>query len=75
MRLYYKRETLYIEINCELNEEEFLHIKRKIFRIVDEYDIDHIILQSASQNKKQIHLLYQLEKEYKQNYKGRFLIR
>lgn len=75
MEFYYQNETLYINVSNILNEEMIISLKRRIFRIIDDYEIDHIVLNTIHQQKKSKDLLYQLEKEYHQHYNGRFLIK
>ena len=75
MNLYYKNETLFIDIDIALNEENIKCLKQRIFRIVDDYDIDHIILSSSLNNIKYKTVFQQIKLEYNQKYNGSFFIK
>lgn len=75
MNLYYQNETLFIDINMDINEVNLKGLKRKIFRIVDDYDINHIILRSFPDNVEYKKMFQQIKKEYNQKYTGFFLIK
>ncbi len=75
MNLYYQNETLFIDVNGILDEEHMKYLKRKIFRIVDDYDINHIILRSYPNNLEYKKMFQQIKKEYNQKYTGYFVIR
>lgn len=75
MNLYYQNETLFIDINMDINEVNLKGLKRKIFRIVDDYDINHIILRSFPNNVEYKKMFQQIKKEYNQKYTGFFLIK
>lgn len=75
MNLYYQNETLFIDVNMILDEENVKSLKQKIFRIVDDYDIDHIILKSSLYNLKYKKVFQQMKQEYNQKYHGSFFIK
>lgn len=75
MQLYYQNETLFIDIEDELNEENIKYMKRKIFRIVDDYDINHIVLRNYPNNLNNKMILYQIKREYHKYYNGDFSIK
>lgn len=75
MNLYYQNETLFIDINMMLDEENIRVLKRKIFRIVDDYEINHIILRNCSANSEYKKIFQQMKKEYNQKHDGYFLIK
>ncbi|MCI8575580.1 MAG: hypothetical protein HFI09_03830 [Bacilli bacterium] len=75
MNLYYKNETLFVDINTVLDQENLSKLKRRIFRIVDDYDIDHIVfqvLEGVSINKR---MLQEFKRDYYQRYQGNLLIK
>jgi UTP:GlnB (protein PII) uridylyltransferase len=75
MNLYYKNETLFVDINTVLDHENMSKLKRRVFRIVDDYDIDRIVfqvLEGSSENKR---MLQELKREYNQRYQGNLLIK
>ena len=49
MELYYQNETLYIDLNEDLDEFTYRKLKHKIFRIIEDYGVDRIVLHSKHQ--------------------------
>lgn len=74
MELYYQNETLFVDIDTILDEESTHLLKSRIFRIIDDYDIDHIILNNREKTKNK-QALYQMQTEYHRKYDGSFLIK
>jgi len=44
MDLYYKNETLYVDITNDINLDTISILKQRVFRILDDYGIDKIII-------------------------------
>lgn len=73
MDLYYKNETLYVDITNDINLDTIATLKRRVFHIIDDYGIDKIIINiSGSYDKK---MLNEFKKEYYHKYKGYLLIK
>lgn len=75
MKLYYQNETLFVDLTMSLDDEKISCLKHRIFRIVDDYEIDHIILRSFSNNFEYKRKLEKIKKEYYKKYSGQFLIK
>ncbi len=75
MELYYTNETLYVDVDSVLDESGMRHLKRRVFRIVDDYDIDRIVFQVRGEGVELRKELYKLENEYHQRYHGTMMIR
>jgi len=75
MELYYKNETLFVDVHETINETIANTMKKRIFNIIDDYDIDRIILKTSKTNASEKALLQNLEKEYKQKYNGNLIIK
>lgn len=75
MELYYQNETLFVDVTMALDDDNLKVLKRRIFHIVDDYDIDHIILQNRCGEDHNKRMLKILETEYLKRYKGRFYIK
>ena len=43
MEIVYTEETLYVNIFDEINELLVSKIQNRVFRIIDDYDIDNIV--------------------------------
>lgn len=42
--IYYRNETLYIEVVEELNEMKYIQMKKKILGIINNYGVDKIVV-------------------------------
>ncbi len=75
VELYYQNETLYVDIDTILDLENMEGLRNKIFRIVDDYGIDHIILRNNTHQLINNYYLRKLKQEYRNKYSGRIYIR
>ncbi len=75
MELYYQNETLYIDLNEDLDEFTYRKLKHKIFRIIEDYGVDRIVLHSKHQIFTNRHFVRQMKHDYESLYQGEFLIR
>ena len=75
MDLYYLNETLYIELLNDLNSEEYEHLKARLFRIVDEYGVDRVVIKNHHKIFHNRHFLNQMKQDYMRKYPGDFFIK
>ena len=75
MDLYYKNETLFVDIDTVLDSENARKLKRRVFQIVDDYDIDHIVFQVLGGRHQNKRYLQDIKREYHQRYQGNLLIK
>lgn len=75
MELYYQNETLFVDIETLLNLEDLEELRRRIFRIVEDYDVDHIIIHNKTHQMLNRRFLYQIKQEYTSKYCGRLYIK
>lgn len=75
MELYYQNEILYIDIDSLLELEDLNLLKQRIFRIVEDYDVDHIIIHNKTHQMMNRHYLHQIKQEYSNRYSGRLYIK
>ncbi len=73
MDFYYKNETLYVDITNDINLDTISILQKRLFRIIDDYGIDKIIISLFGYNDKE--LLNLFKKAYYQRYKGYMLIK
>lgn len=73
MDIYYKNETLFVDITQDLTMDTMSILKRRIFQILDDYGIDKIIITLGGSYDKG--LLNSFKKEYYHKYKGYLLIK
>ncbi len=75
MELYYQNETLYVDIDTLLDEGNLSFLKNKIFKIVSDYDIDHIVILNRTKKALNRYYLKQFKDEYYDKFHGRISIR
>jgi len=73
MDLYYKNETLYVDITNDINLDTISILKQRVFRILDDYGIDKIIINVSGAYDKR--MLNEFKKDYYHKYKGYLLIK
>ncbi len=67
MNIFYNDNTLYINLEDEINEYNMNKLKSRVFKIVHDYDIDDVILKVNSY-KKDNYLLKNFLNEYENNF-------
>ena len=75
MELYYQNETLFVDINTILNFDDMESLKSKIFRIIDDYEIDHVVLKNNTHQLLNNYYLRKIKQEYRNRYQGRIYIK
>ena len=75
VELYYQNETLYVDIDTILDFNDIESLKSKIFRIVDDYGIDNIILKNNTHQLINNYYLKKIKQEYCNKYQGRIYIK
>ena len=75
VELYYQNETLFVDIDTTLDIENMEGLKNKIFRIIDDYGIDNIVLKNNTHQLVNTYYLRKLKQEYRNKYQGRINIK
>ena len=75
MKLYYQNETLYVDVFCLLDNDEYGQLRNRIFRIVQDYGIDNIIINNLSKLHINKQYFTKLKQEYNMYYQGRIYIK
>lgn len=73
MEVYYKNETLFVDVTNDITMDTIALMERRIFRIVDDYGVDKIIISIYGNSNKE--LLTCFKKNYYHHYKGFLLIK
>ena len=73
MELYYKNETLFVEVNQDIDIDTMAILKRRVFQILDDYGIDKIIINVGGSCDKEV--MNAFKKEYYHKYRGYLLIK
>ncbi|MGI6324351.1 MAG: hypothetical protein ACOXZS_04655 [Bacilli bacterium] len=71
IKMEYTNKTLYIELTGILNEDNFLAFKRKVFTIVDDYEIKNIVLKGHDLEIIDDSYLESFRNDYKNKYDGK----
>lgn len=69
MNIFYTNNTLYVDINGEINDNYIFSLRKRVFSILQDYDIKNIVLNIISDEKDNI-LLNEFIMEYKNKFKG-----
>ncbi len=75
MEIYYQNETLYVDIIYNLTDSDYRRWKKKIFRIIEDYGVDKIIIKNHHQMFHNRQYLRQMKQDYYEKYKGDLYIR
>lgn len=73
MNIFYTDNTLYINMNQEINNESIINLRKKVFGILNDYDIDNIVLNVIT-DKNNI-LLDEFIEEYHRKYNGNITLK
>ena len=71
MNIFYTNETLVVNINDELTQNSVNIMQKRVFRIIEDYDIDNIILKNHGSNN---NLLSPFVTAYKNKHNGNLRI-
>ena len=74
MNIFYTNETLYINLIDIINLDTMEILKKRIFRIINDYDIDNIILNVIGGDKKNP-LIKEFVSEYYNRYSGKLVVK
>ena len=75
VELYYQNETLFVDIDTILDFEDMEGLKSKIFRIIDDYGVDQIVLKNNTHQLLNNYYLKKIKQEYRNRYQGRMYIK
>ena len=74
MNIPYTNETLYVNLLEHIDLDSLAILKKRIFRIINDYDIDNIIINVIGGDKKNP-LLKELVSEYYNRYTGKLVVK
>ncbi len=73
MDVNYKNETLYVDVTNDITIETLAILERRIFKIVEDYGVDKIIISIYGHSNKD--LLTTFKKNYYHRFKGFLVIK
>lgn len=74
MNIFYTEDTLYINLEDQIDNLTLNNLKKRVFGILDDYNIDNIVLNVISSNSNNF-LLDDFVKEYHNKYSGNLIVR
>lgn len=74
MNIFYTNETLYVNLIDLINLDTMEILKKRLFRIINDYDIDNIILNVVGGDKKNP-LIKEFVNEYYNRYNGKLVVK
>ncbi len=74
MNIFYSDNTLFVNIEEELNDYNINRLKLRVFKIVRDYDILNVVL-SISNYKKNNYLLKEFINEYESTFNGHIKVK
>lgn len=73
MEVYYKNETLFVDVTNDITIDTIALMEKRIFRIIEDYGVNNIIISIFGNSNKD--LLNRFKKNYYHHYKGFLLIK
>ena len=74
MNIFYTDNTLFVNLNDLINLDNVSKLKTRVFKILDDYDIENIVLNIITNEKNNI-LIDEFIKEYSKKYHGNILVK
>lgn len=74
MNIFYTNNTLFVNLNEIIDDDNVNILRKRIFGILDDYDIENIVLNIIANNKNN-YLIDDFIKEYHQKYNGNILVK
>lgn len=74
MNIFYNDNTLYVNLEERVDDYMMHKLRRRVFNIVDDYDIESVVLNLIANNKND-YLIEEFIKEYQQKYGGKIQVR
>lgn len=74
MNMIYRNDTLYVDIFENDDLGNMMSIKRKIFSIIDQYQVDNVVINLKNKNNVSKGMLNSLICDYHKNYRGNIIV-
>lgn len=74
MNIFYNDNTLYINMDDVADSKDILKLKRRVFKILDDYSIDNIVLNIITDSDSK-ELLNSFINEYQRIYHGKIIMK
>ena len=74
LNIFYNDNTLYVNLDEYLDDYVLNKLKKRVFNILEDYDIENIVLNIVTSNKNN-YLLDDFIKEYKKKFRGNLIVK
>ncbi|HCY44005.1 MAG TPA: hypothetical protein DHU33_01100 [Firmicutes bacterium] len=74
MNIFYNDNTLYVNLDEYLDDYVLNKLKKRVFNILEDYDIENIVLNIVTSNKNN-YLLDDFIREYKKKFRGNLIVK
>ena len=74
LNIFYNDNTLYVNLDEYLDDYVLNKLKKRVFNILEAYDIENIVLNIVTSNKNN-YLLDDFIREYKKKFRGNLIVK
>lgn len=74
LNIFYNDNTLYVNLDEYLDDYVLNKLKKRVFNILEDYDIENIVLNIVTSNKNN-YLLDDFIREYKKKFSGNLIVK
>lgn len=74
LNIFYNDNTLYVNLDEYLDDYVLNKLKKRVFNILEDYDIENIVLNIVTSNKNN-YLLNDFIREYKKKFRGNLIVK
>lgn len=74
LNIFYNDNTLYVNLDEYLDDYVLNKLKKRVFNILEDYDIENIVLNIVTSNKNN-YLLDDFIREYKKKFRGSLIVK
>ncbi len=74
MDIFYTKETLFVDLTDMINFNTVDILEKKVFNILDIYDIDNIVINILNKNEFDHELIGNFIKKYQNKYTGKMIV-
>ena len=74
MNIYYTDNTLFVNLLDYIDDSNISKLRKRVFGILDDYDIENIVLNIISDNKNNS-LIDEFIREYNKKYHGNIIVK
>lgn len=75
MDIFYTDNTLYVNMDNVTSNSEVNRMKKRVFKILDDYSIDNVVLNIITDDNISSDLLDSFVSEYNQKYNGKIIMK